>query len=83
MRKLKDLLFPHQLFKKKTMNVEDLLFLTIDASPIGIGWATGQDDVNGNKYVVRFGTKVFFYSLLAILSLVKKRIVGNGHCYEE
>lgn len=30
----------------------------IDASPIGIGWVVGQDDDDGNRYVVRFGTKV-------------------------
>jgi len=32
--------------------------LTVDASPIGIGWAIGQDDDDGNRFVVRFGAKV-------------------------
>jgi hypothetical protein len=30
----------------------------MDTSLIGIGWTIGQDDVNGNRYVVQFGAKV-------------------------
>ena len=34
------------------------IIVTVDSSPIGIGWAIVQDDEEGNMYVVRFGSKV-------------------------
>ena len=34
------------------------LIVTVDASPTSIGWAIGQDDEQGHKYVIRFGAKV-------------------------
>ena len=32
--------------------------LDSNTSPIGIGWAIGQDDEEGHRYAVRFGAKV-------------------------
>jgi hypothetical protein len=58
MRKLKNILsFPPTL---KIIDYEcgSSVILTIDTSFIEIGWAIGQDDVNGNRYVVRFDAKV-------------------------
>ncbi|KAL3680995.1 hypothetical protein R1sor_023951 [Riccia sorocarpa] len=34
------------------------VILTVDTSPIAIGWAVGQDDENGNRIAVRFGARV-------------------------
>ena len=34
------------------------IIVTVDTSPTGIGWAIGQDDEDGNRYVVIFGAKV-------------------------
>jgi hypothetical protein len=54
MRKLKDLLSFPPILKRIDYECGRLIILIIDASPIEIGWAIGQDDVNGNKYVMRF-----------------------------
>ena len=58
MRKLKKLLSTPPTLKKIDYESGRPVVLTVDASPIGIGWAIGQDDDNGNRYVVRFGAKV-------------------------
>ena len=58
MRKLKKLLSSPPTLKKINYDSERPVVLTVDASPIGIGWAIGQDDDDGNRYVVRFGAKV-------------------------
>ena len=34
------------------------VIVTVDTSPIGIGWAIGQDNEDGNRYAARFGAKV-------------------------
>ncbi|KAL3692893.1 hypothetical protein R1sor_006544 [Riccia sorocarpa] len=34
------------------------VILTVDTSPIAIGWAVGQDDVQWNRFAVRFGARV-------------------------
>ena len=34
------------------------MIVIVDTSPIGIGWAIGQDDKNGSVYVAQFGVKV-------------------------
>jgi hypothetical protein len=36
-----------------------LVILTVDASPFAAGWAIGQDDSEGQRYVARFGAKTF------------------------
>lgn len=34
------------------------MILIVDISPTAIGWAVGQDDSNGHRFALRFGTKV-------------------------
>ena len=34
------------------------VIVTVDTSPIKIGWAIGQDNEDGNRYAARFGAKV-------------------------
>lgn len=58
MKKLKTLLSSPPTLKKVDYDSGRPVILTVDASPIGIGWAIGQDDDEGNRYVVRFGAKV-------------------------
>lgn len=58
MKKLKKLLSSPPTLKKVDYDSGRPVVLTVDASPIGIGWAIGQDDGEGNRFVVRFGAKV-------------------------
>src|SRR5690242_3315989 len=58
MRKLKKLLFLLPTLKKIDNELRRPMVLTIDASPIDIRWAIGQDDYDKNKYVVGFGAKI-------------------------
>jgi hypothetical protein len=34
------------------------IIVTIESSPDATGWAVGQDDKNGSKYVTRFGARI-------------------------
>jgi len=58
MKKLKDLLSSLPTLKKIDYKCRRPVILTVDASPIGIGWAIGQNNESGERYVVRFGAKV-------------------------
>lgn len=58
MKKLKKLLSSPPTLKKVDYDSGRPVVITVDASPIGIGWAIGQDDGKGNRFVVRFGAKV-------------------------
>jgi hypothetical protein len=58
MKKMKKLLSSPPTLKKVDYECGRLVILTVDASPIRIGWIIGQDDDSGNRYVVRFGAKV-------------------------
>ena len=32
--------------------------ITVDTSPIAIGWAIGQDDGEGKRFAIRFGARI-------------------------
>jgi len=34
------------------------IIITVDTSPIAIGWAIGQDDVDGKRFAIRFGARI-------------------------
>ena len=34
------------------------VIVTIDTNSITIGWAVGQDDIDGKRFVIRFGAKI-------------------------
>jgi len=58
MRKLKEFLSSPPTLKKIDYECGRPIILIVDASSIGIGWAIGQDNECGERYVVRFGAKV-------------------------
>jgi hypothetical protein len=35
------------------------VIVIVDTSPIIIGWAVGQDDINGKRFAIRFGARIF------------------------
>ncbi|KAL3682680.1 hypothetical protein R1sor_000702 [Riccia sorocarpa] len=59
MRKLKALLSSPPVLGRVDYKCGRPVILTVDTSPIAIGWAVGQDDENGNRIAVRFGARVF------------------------
>ena len=58
MKKLKELLQSAPTLRKASHEDERLVIVIVGTSPIGIGWAIGQDDEEAHRYVVRFGAKV-------------------------
>ncbi|KAL3692591.1 hypothetical protein R1sor_006242 [Riccia sorocarpa] len=58
MRRLKALLSSSPVLGRMDYHCGRLVILTVDTSPIAIGWAVGQDDENGNRIAVRFGARV-------------------------
>ena len=34
------------------------VIVTVDTSPIAIGWAIGQDDPDGKQFAIRFGARI-------------------------
>ncbi|KAL3696508.1 hypothetical protein R1sor_010584 [Riccia sorocarpa] len=58
MRRLKALLSSSPVLGRVDYHCGRPVILTVDTSPIAIGWAVGQDDENGNRIAVRFGARV-------------------------
>ncbi|KAL3684155.1 hypothetical protein R1sor_002177 [Riccia sorocarpa] len=58
MRRLKVLLSSSPVLERVDYNCGRPVILTVDTSPIAIGWAMGQDDENENKIAMRFGARV-------------------------
>src|SRR5918911_362793 len=56
-KKLKGLLLSAPTLRKAVYDGRPII-ITVDTSPIGIGWAVGQDDAEGKRYAIRFGAKV-------------------------
>ncbi len=54
MKKLKDLLSSPPTLKKIDYECGKPVILTMDTSPIGIGWVIGQDNESGKSYAVIF-----------------------------
>ncbi|KAL3676054.1 hypothetical protein R1sor_026002 [Riccia sorocarpa] len=58
MRKLKELLSTSPFLGRIDYQCGRPVILTVDTSPIAIGWAVGQNDAEGNRFAVRFGARV-------------------------
>ncbi|KAL2630017.1 hypothetical protein R1flu_014703 [Riccia fluitans] len=58
MQKLKALLSSSPVLGRVDYKCRRPVILTMDTSPIAIGWAIGQDDAQGNRFAARFGAKV-------------------------
>jgi hypothetical protein len=39
-------------------NSNRLVIVSVDTNSIAIGWAVGQDDADGRRFVVRFGARI-------------------------
>ncbi|KAL3680257.1 hypothetical protein R1sor_023213 [Riccia sorocarpa] len=58
MRKLKELLSTSPFLGRIDYQCGRPVILTVDTSPIAIGWAVGQNDAEGNRFAVIFGARV-------------------------
>jgi hypothetical protein len=75
MQRLKDLLTSPPVLRKIDYKCNRPVILTVDTSPIAIGWAIGQDDPDGHRFAVRFGAKVLSARQRAY-SQVKRELWG-------
>ncbi|KAL3695519.1 hypothetical protein R1sor_009595 [Riccia sorocarpa] len=58
MQKLKALLSSSPVLGRINYKCDRPVILTVDTSPIAIGWAVRQDDAEGNRFAARFGARV-------------------------
>ena len=58
MVKIKNQLCNAKALWKATYEEGKPIFVTVDTSPIGIGWVINQEDSEGNRFAIRFGAKV-------------------------
>lgn len=58
MQNLKRLLQSSPTLRKVDYKCGRPVIITVDTSPTGLGWATGPDDEDDRRYVIRFGVKV-------------------------
>ena len=58
MEELKKIFKSPPVLKQVEYNSGRPVIVTVDTSPIAIGWAVGQDDEEGNWFTIRFGTKI-------------------------
>ena len=55
---LKKILKAPPVLKQVEYNSGRPVIVTVDTSPIAIGWAVGHDDEEGNRFAIRFGAKI-------------------------
>ena len=58
MEELKKILRSPQVLKQVEYNSGRPVIVTVDTSPIAIGWAVGQDGEKGNRFAIRFGARI-------------------------
>ena len=58
MEELKKILRSPQVLKQVEYNSGRPVIVTVDTSPIAIGWAVGQDDEERNRFAIRFGARI-------------------------
>ena len=58
MEELKKILRSPQVLKQVEYNSRRPVIVTVDTSPIAIGWDVGQDDEEGNRFAIRFGARI-------------------------
>ncbi len=75
MQHLKELLSNAPVLRKPDYTYNKSIIVTVDTSPVGIGWALSQNDVEGNRYAIRFGAKVL-NSRQRAYSQVKRELWG-------
>ena len=58
MKKIKILLSSAPALRRPIYEQGRPIFVTVDASPAGIGWVINQEDETGDRYAIRFGAKI-------------------------
>ena len=58
MEELKKILKSPPVLKQIEYNNGRPVIVTINTSPIAIGWAVAQDDEEGNRFAIRFGARI-------------------------
>lgn len=58
MEELKDILKSPPVLKQVEYESNRPVVVTVDTSPIAIGWAVGQDDDEGRRFAIRFGARI-------------------------
>jgi len=58
MDNLKRILSSPPVLKQVDYKCGKPVIVTVDTSPIAIGWAVGQDDKDGRRFVIRFGARI-------------------------
>ncbi len=58
MEELKEVLRSPLVLKQVEYQSGRPVIVTVDTSPIAIGWAIGQDDEEGNRFAIRFGARI-------------------------
>ena len=57
MQALKGMLRSAPVLQQLEYESQRPIMLTVDTSPIAIGWAVGQDDEEGRRFATRFGAR--------------------------
>jgi hypothetical protein len=58
MEGLKEILKSPPILRQVDYDCNRSVVVTIDTSPIAIGWAIGQDDAEGKRFAIRFGARI-------------------------
>jgi hypothetical protein len=58
MESLKEILKLPPILRQVNYECDRPVVVTVDTSPIAIGWAIGQDDVEGQRFVIRLGARI-------------------------
>jgi hypothetical protein len=57
-KKLKKILDAPPVLKQMSYDGRKLVIVTVDTNPTAFGWAIGQNDEEGRRFVIRFGARI-------------------------
>ena len=72
MEGLKEILKFPLVFRQIEYDSGRLVIVTVDTSPIAIGWAVGQDDTYGKWFAIRFGARILTEQQRAYLQVKRE-----------
>jgi len=75
MEGLKEILKSPPVLRQVDYNCDKPIIVTVDTSPIAIGWAIGQDDAKGMRFAIRFGARILT-ERQRVYPQVKRELLG-------
>ena len=75
---MKEALAATPALRKAVYEKDTPIYVTIDTGLVGIGWVVNQEDEDGMRFPIRFGTKVLSKRQRGYAQVKRELCVGSG-----